>query len=228
MFGNGAMIEAYRTISVKKFHTFIKWQLDTVDWSVLNASMYVTHLFPFHVNGDGLACTINLSADQWSLQLFCIKFISVNVCWCRVIAIAFLGHVLVAYFILLTFTPLHFVVGRLGSWHASVFGLLPSQLSFGFRLCPLSPGIANSTLVCLHFAFHLLSSVISFSWPHLYPAFAHVQTISTSSLGGIPLLGTCVPFSRCLHFSHELVSSFLLPTATCAFQLCAISSPPSF
>ena len=28
-------------------------------------------------------------------------------------------------------------------------------------------------------------SVISFSWPHLYLAFAHEETISTSSLGGI-------------------------------------------
>ena len=34
--------------------------------------------------------------------------------------------------------------------------------------------------------------------------------------------------SRCLHFSHDLVSSFLVPTAACAFQLCAISSSPSF
>ena len=30
------------------------------------------------------------------------------------------------------------------------------------------------SLVCLDFAFHLLSSVISVSWPHLYPAFLHV------------------------------------------------------
>ena len=35
----------------------------------------------------------------------------------------------------------------------------------------------------------------------------------------------CVPLSRCLHFSHDLVSSFVFPTAACAFQVCAISSP---
>ena len=45
-------------------------------------------------------------------------------------------------------------------------------------------------------------------------------TSSTTSLWGIPPSGTCVPFSRCLHFSHYLVSSFLLPTSACAFQLC--------
>ena len=42
---------------------------------------------------------------------------------------------------------------------------------------------------------------------------------------GVLLSSTCVPLSRCLHFSNDLVLSFLLPTATCAFQLCAISSP---
>ncbi len=54
--------------------------------------------------------------------------------------------------------------------------------SYGFWSYPLSPGLAISVLVCLDFAFHLLSYVISFSWRHLHLAFAHVQTISTSSL----------------------------------------------
>ena len=66
---------------------------------------------------------------------------------------------------LLTFLPLHFVVGRLESPHANVFCLQPSQSSSGFLLYPLSPGLAISALVCLDFAFHLLPSVISFSWP---------------------------------------------------------------
>ena len=55
-----------------------------------------------------------------------------------------------------------------------------SFLSSGFLPYPLSPGLAVSALVCFDFAFHLLSSVVSFSWPHLYLAFRHVQTISTS------------------------------------------------
>ncbi len=130
-------------------------------------------------------------------------------------------------FILLTYPPLYFVVCRLWSWHDNVFGLLPSQSSSGFWPYRLSPGLAISALVCLDFAFHLLPSVISFSWPHLYLASAHIRTISTSSLWGIPPSGTCVPLSRCLHFSHNLVASFLLPTAACAFLFCAIS-PPAF
>ena len=62
----------------------------------------------------------------------------------------------------------------------------------------------------------------------IYLAFAHVRTISASSLWGIPPSGTRVPLSRCLHFSRDLVSSFLLPTAACVFQLCATPSPISF
>ena len=42
--------------------------------------------------------------------------------------------------LLLTYPPLHFVVCRLGSWHANVFGLLPSQSSSGFCPYPLTPG----------------------------------------------------------------------------------------
>ena len=30
----------------------------------------------------------------------------------------------------------------------------------------------------------------------------------------------CVPFSRCLQFSHDLALCFLLPTVACAFQFC--------
>ena len=97
----------------------------------------------------------------------------------------------------------------------SVFCLLPSQSSSGFLPYLLSRGLDISALVCLDFAFHLLSSVISFLWPHLYLALAHVQTISTSSLWGLPPSGTCVPLSRCLHLSHDLVSSFLLPNTSC-------------
>ena len=74
----------------------------------------------------------------------------------------------------LAYPPLHFVVCRLESWHASVFCLPPSRSSSGFWPYPLSPGLAISALVCLYFAFHLLPSVISFSWPHFYPAFAYV------------------------------------------------------
>ena len=73
------------------------------------------------------------------------------------------------------------VLRRLGSRQVChVFCLLLSHLSSGFWPYPLSPGLAISALACLDFVFHLLSSVIYLSWPHLYLAFAHVQTISSS------------------------------------------------
>ena len=78
--------------------------------------------------------------------------------------------------------PLHAILCRLESLHANVFCILPSQSSSDFWPYPLSPGLAISALVCLDFAFHLLSSVICFSRRHLDLAFAHVQTMSTSSL----------------------------------------------
>ena len=42
-----------------------------------------------------------------------------------------------------------------------------------------------------------------------------------------------MPLSRCLHFSHDIGSPFLLPTAACALQLCAyplflLSNCPKF
>ena len=40
----------------------------------------------------------------------------------------------------------------------------------------------------------VLSSVISFLWPHLYPAFAHVQTISTSSRRNSAIGYMCASF----------------------------------
>ena len=88
-----------------------------------------------------------------------------------------------------------------------------SRQSFGFWPYPLSPGLAISALVCLDFTYHLPSSTISFSWHHRYLAFVHVQTISTSSLWGIPPSGTCVPLSRCIHISHHTWSSLIFPLA---------------
>ena len=69
---------------------------------------------------------------------------------------------------ILTYPHLHSVVCRLGSGHANVFCLLPSQSSSGFWSYPLSPGLAISALFCLDLVFHLLSCVISFWWPHIY------------------------------------------------------------
>ena len=68
-------------------------------------------------------------------------------------------------------------------------------------------------LVCLDFAFHLLSSVTSFSWRHLYLTFAHVQTIG--------YIGCLFPGVYISHM-YDLVLSFLFTTAACIFQLCAI------
>ena len=50
-----------------------------------------------------------------------------------------------------------------------MFCLLQSWSSSGFWPYRLSPGLAISALVCLDLAFHLPSSVIYFSWLHLYP-----------------------------------------------------------
>ena len=93
----------------------------------------------------------------------------------------------------------------------NVFGILPSQSASGFWPYPLSLGLAISPLVCLDFAFHL----------------CHLQCLSRgvifiSHLHMSKPSGTWVPLSRCLHFSHDLVSSFLFPTAACTFQLCVI------
>ena len=87
------------------------------------------------------------------------------------------------------------------AWFMTCQCFLSSAISIllsGFWPYPLSLlGLAFSALVCLDFAFPLLPSVISFSWPGLYLAFAHVQIISTS---------LCVPLPRCLHFTHALAS----------------------
>ena len=84
-------------------------------------------------------------------------------------------HVLTSH--ILTYPPLHFEVCRLESWHASVFGPLPSQSLSGFWSYPHSLGLAISALVYLDFAFRLPSSAWSFSWLHLYLVFALIQTI---------------------------------------------------
>ena len=107
---------------------------------------------------------------------------------------------------LLTYPPLHCVVCRLGSWHASVLGPLPSLSSSVFWPYRLSPGLAISALAFRDSASRLPSSARSFSWHHLYLAFEHVRTISTSSLWGSPPSGACVPLSRCLRFWHGLES----------------------
>ena len=93
------------------------------------------------------------------------------------------------------FSPSHLsistiVVCRLGSWHASVLGPLPSLSSSGFWPYRLSPGLAISALVFHDSAFRLPSSARSFSRHHLYLAFELVQTISASSIWGIPPSGS--------------------------------------
>ena len=98
------------------------------------------------------------------------------------------------------------------------------EIGMALKMCEFTPESGNFDT----YAFHLLSSVISFSWPHIYLAFASVQTIPTASQCGNLPSGACVLLSGYLQFSHNLVSYFLLPTATCAFQLCATSSLSSF
>ena len=58
--------------------------------------------------------------------------------------------------------------------------------------------------------------------------FSHDVELNNKGILHFTFFFTCQPLSRRLHFSHDLVLSFFLPTATCALQLCAISSPPAF
>ena len=111
---------------------------------------------------------------------------------------------------LLTYPPLHFVMCRIGSLHASVLGPLPPLSSSGFWPHRLLPGLAISALVCLEFAFHLPSSTIYFSWHHLYLAFAHVQTISTSSLRNSAIGYMCASFQNAatLMTAHQISSPY--------------------
>ena len=123
-----------------------------------------------------------------------------------------------------------------GARHANVFSvfchLSCHLVSQKFRPSPLSPGLAISALVCLDFAFKLVSFVISFSWHHLYLAFAHVQTISTPSL--FSLMNSAIGPTMCasFHMSTFLTwSSLVFPLAhhnMRAIQLCAISFLPYF
>ena len=108
------------------------------------------------------------------------------------------------------------VKGTTTPWHAfcnAPARLLTSQPPSGFwqssftRSRHLSFRLPRfcfpSTVICNIF---LVSSSVS--------RLCTCHTISTSSLRGILPSGTCVPLSRCLECSHDLVSSFLLPTAT--------------
>ena len=86
----------------------------------------------------------------------------------------------------------------------------------------VSPSQLWSTSISLSIYCHIIFLVAS-SLPRLCTCPNHINLFSlrNSAIGYMPL-------SRCLHFSDHPVPSFLLPTATCAFELCAISSPPSF
>ena len=85
-------------------------------------------------------------------------------------------------------------------------------------------------LVSCHILFHQVSPSQLWSASISLSIYCHLQYLSRGVIFISPLhmsnpSGTCVPLSRCLHFSHDLVLSFLLPTATCAFEFCAISYP---
>ena len=120
----------------------------------------------------------------------------------------------------LFFSPSHLsasTLGRVPAWIMTCQWFRSSAISVVIWFLAISSFTRSLHLTrgVPRFRFPLLSSVISFSWRHLYLASAHVHTISTSPLWGILPSGTCGPLSRCLHFSHDLVLSFLLPTATC-------------
>ena len=115
--------------------------------------------------------------------------------------------------LLLTFPPPHFVVCLLESRHANVFYLLPSQLSPGFLTHPLSLCLPISALVCLDLSFRGLM---------------FIQPLHMSKPSQPPLslrnsaVGYTLPLSRCVHFAHEPVLSFLLPTTVCYEWFCVM------
>ena len=86
--------------------------------------------------------------------------------------------------------------------------ILPSQLSYGFLPYPLSPGLPISALVCFRFPYTAIC--IYFTWPHLYPAFEHVQPSAISLL----LFCNCPTFCMII---HDLIHSHPVHFF---FQLC--------
>ena len=100
---------------------------------------------------------------------------------------------------------------------SSVLCHLSRHVVSGHIVYGISPGLAISALVCLDISFRLPASAISFSWRHL------ISPLYVSEPSQ-PLLSEEFRHRVGLHvclFPHGLVSSFLLPTAACAFQLCA-------
>ena len=92
---------------------------------------------------------------------------------------------------------------RIVIWQCFLYSAIPVIIWF-LAISSFTRSFYLSFEADLDFAFHLLPSVITFSRLHLYPAFAHGQTISTSSLWGIlPRVYVCL--SRYLHFWHGLV-----------------------
>ena len=100
-------------------------------------------------------------------------------------------------------------------------------------LCHLSRHLVSGYIV-FHQSCHL-----SFGLPRFrFPFTVFSSTISFLVASPLARLCTCPNHLNLFSLrnsaieymcaSHDIVSSFLFPTAACAFQLCAISSPPSF
>ena len=117
-------------------------------------------------------------------------------------------------------------------WSASISLSIYIRAYCVLPFLPICNIVTISSLVCLDFSFHLYIGPtficnIVYSHHHPRPSFTHVHTGSISSLGVILPSDARTTISRCLHFSHDPVLSFVLPTVTCAFQVWAISSPHS-
>ena len=93
------------------------------------------------------------------------------------------------------------------------------------RSCHLSFGLPRfrfpSTVISSAISFLVASSLARLC---TCPNYLNIFSLRNSAIG---YMCAYFPMSTFL-INYDLVSSFLLPTAACAFQLCAISSPPSF
>ena len=127
--------------------------------------------------------------------------------------------------ILLTYPPLHFVVCRLGSWHVSVFGPLPSQSSSASWPYRLSPGLAISALVCLDFAFCLPVSAISFSWHHLSRLCTCPNHLNLFSLRNSAIGYTCASFQMSTFLTW---SSLVFPLAHRSMRISVVRNSLSY
>ena len=104
----------------------------------------------------------------------------------------------------------------------SVFCHVSCNLVSG-HMYPLSPALVISALVCLDFAFHLLSSVISLSRFCTHPNHLDLFSLRNPAIGYM-----CGSFQMSVFLTRSSVVFPLAHRSMHISVLCAFSSPPSF